>query len=197
MQVFHSLHDPQLVQLLRSGAIGVIPTDTVYGLVCCAADEAAVERLFREVKPREMQPGTIIAADVSQMEQLGVKKRYLSAVQHFWPGAVSVEIPHGVAYLHRGTMRQAFRIPDDVPLQALLQQVGPLQTTSANSPSAPTAKNIAEAVAYFGEKIDFYVDTGDIGERPPSTIIRIVDDAIEVVRQGAVKIDETGRIHRG
>ena len=42
-QIFHSLDDPALAALLKTGAVGVIPTDTVYGLVCQASDEAAVE----------------------------------------------------------------------------------------------------------------------------------------------------------
>ena len=118
----------------------------------------------------------------------------MQAVVHFWPGAISIELPHQVTYLHRGTGRQAFRIPDDEALQGLLHAVGPLQTTSANAPDEPTAQNIANAQAYFGDKVDFYVDTGALGDRPPSTIIRVVDDAIEVIREGAVKIDESGRI---
>ena len=193
-QIFHSLDDPALVALLKTGAVGVIPTDTVYGLVCQASDEAAVERIFRSVKPRERKPGTIIAATTGQIVDLGIKRRYVQAVEHFWPGAISIELPHQVTYLHRGTGRQAFRIPDDEALQGLLHAVGPLQTTSANAPDEPTAQNIANAQAYFGDKVDFYVDTGALGDRPPSTIIRVVDDAIEVIREGAVKIDESGRI---
>ena len=67
-------------------------------------------------------------------------------------------------------------------------------TTSANQPGQPTAQNIAEAKAYFDESVDFYVDAGELVDHLPSTIVRVVDDAIEVIREGAVTIDETGRI---
>jgi L-threonylcarbamoyladenylate synthase len=193
MQLFKTLSDPALATLLKSGKVGVIPTDTVYGLVCRAADEAAVDRLY-ELKHREHKPGTIIAADVQQLVDLGIKARYLKAVEQFWPGAVSVEIPHHLDYLSQSTGRQAMRIPADEPLRALLQATGPLQTTSANAPAEPVAQTVEEAVGYFGETVDFYVDGGDLSNRPPSTIIRVVDDAIEIIRRGAVNIDETGRI---
>jgi L-threonylcarbamoyladenylate synthase len=175
-------------KLLVPGAVGVIPTDTVYGLVARAQDEAAVARLY-QLKRRDHKPGTIIAANIDQLVDLGIKRRYLTAVSQFWPGAVSVEIPHGVTYLQQGTGRQAFRIPDSPELQALLLQVGPLQTTSANDPGEPPANTITEAKQYFGDKVDFYVDGGDLSANLPSTIIRIIDDAIEVIRQGAVHID--------
>jgi len=179
--------------MLQGGAIGVIPTDTVYGLVCRAADQAAVERLYG-LKSRDHKPGTLIAATIGQLVALGIKARYLKAVEQFWPGAVSVETPHGITYLNMSTGRQGIRIPDDKPLLELLGQAGPLQTTSANMPGEPVANTVAEAQAYFGDSVDFYVDGGDLSGRPPSTLIRVIDDAIEVVREGAVKIDESGRI---
>jgi len=193
MKVFASLDDPEVVRLLKGGSVGVIPTDTVYGLVCLAADQSAVERLYA-LKGRELKPGTVIAASTDQFAAIGIPKRYVAGAQRYWPGAVSVETPHPVAYLHQGTGRQALRIPDDAPLLALLSQVGALQTTSANQPGEPVAETIKEAEAYFGETVDFYVDAGELRDRPPSTIIRIVDDAIEIIREGAVKIDETGAV---
>jgi L-threonylcarbamoyladenylate synthase len=175
-------------QLSKSGTVGVIPTDTVYGVVARAGDQTAVARLY-ELKNRERKPGTVIAASIDQLTELGIPRRYLKAVEQFWPGAVSVEIPHHLTYLHQGTGRQAFRIPDDEALRGLLKKTGPLQTTSANLPGQPPATTMAEARRYFGDKVDFYIDGGDLSSREPSTIIRIVDDAIEVIRQGAAKVD--------
>ncbi len=179
--------------LMRPGAIAVIPTDTVYGVVARAADPQAVARLYA-LKHRDHKPGTIIAASIDQLVELGIPRRYLTAVQQFWPGPVSVETPHDIDYLHQGTGRQALRIPDDPALVALLQQTGPLQTSSANLPGEAPATTVAEAKAYFGDAVDLYVDGGDLSGRLPSTIIHIVDDAIEVIRQGAIHIDEYGRV---
>lgn len=194
-KILNTLSDLQLAALLRQGAIGVLPTDTVYGLVCRVADETAVKRLY-QVKSRESKPGTIIAAGINQLEELGIKARYLKAVEQFWPNAISIEIPHNISYLNQATGRQAFRIvKGPVPLIELLKASGPLLTSSANLPGKPPADSIAEAQKYFDDRLDFYVDGGDLSGRKPSTLIRIVDDAVEIVRPGAVKIDEdTGKI---
>lgn len=195
MQTFPSLTDTGLVSLLKSGAVGVSPTDTVYGLVCRAADPVAVERLYA-LKNREHKPGTIIAAKLQQLIDLGIRARYLKAVESFWPNPLSVVIPCGeeLAYLHQGQHSLAVRIPADDTLRELLAQTGPLLTSSANLPGEPTATTIAEAQAVFGEKVEFYVDGGPITDHQPSTVIRVVDDAIEILREGAVRIDESGRI---
>ncbi len=185
-------------QLQKPGTIGVIPTDTIYGIAARAVDHEAVVRLYR-VKHRENKPGTIIAASVDQLMALGLKRRYLTAVEQWWPGALSVIIPCAdphLAYLHQGKQSLAVRIPDKSELLKLLKQTGPLLTSSANRPGQPPANTIQEARAYFGDEVDFYHDGGDLSGHEPSTVVRIVDDAIEVLRPGAVQLDENGRTSR-
>ncbi|MDB5168851.1 MAG: hypothetical protein JWO41_207 [Candidatus Saccharibacteria bacterium] len=182
--------------LKKPAAIAVIPTDTVYGVVARAADQEAVARLYA-LKHRQGKPGTLVAASLEQLEALGLKHRYLKAVEQFWPGPLSVIIPcadPALAYLHQGKMSLAVRIPAKPELQELLQETGPLLTSSANHPSEPPATTIQQAKDYFGNEVDVYFDGGDLSEHKPSTIIRIVDDAIEIIRQGAVFIDEEGHL---
>lgn len=178
---------------IKAGKVGVIPTDTLYGLVCVATNDTAVHRLY-SLKRREGKPGTLIAASVDQLVALGLKRRYLVAVEQYWPGAISIVIPcSNLNYLHRGLGSIPVRIPDNKQLLELLAGTGVLQTSSANLTGEPCATTLNEAQDYFGDAVDFYVDGGDLSGREPSTVIRIVDDAIEVIREGAVKIDQTGR----
>jgi L-threonylcarbamoyladenylate synthase len=177
-------------KLQKPGAVGVIPTDTVYGIVARAADRASVKRLY-EVKKRSHKPGTIIAASREQLELLGLKHRYLKAVEQFWPGAVSIIIPASdpdLAYLRQGQPSLAVRIPKLTTLHELLTKTGPLLTSSANIAGEPVAVNVEQAKAYFGNQVDFYEDGGNLAGHQASTLIQIVDDAVVVLRQGAVKV---------
>jgi L-threonylcarbamoyladenylate synthase len=183
-------------KLMKSGGIGVIPTDTVYGVVARAVDELAVDRLYK-LKHRKGKPGTLIASDINQLEELGLKRRYLNAVEQFWPGPLSVVIPTSnpdLKYLDLGKLSLAVRVPDQKELLALLKKTGPLLTSSANKPDEPTSVNIIQARAYFENDVDFYINGGSLSDHKPSTIIRVLDDAIEVLRQGAVKIDHNDKI---
>jgi L-threonylcarbamoyladenylate synthase len=190
------MFDDAYKQLIKTGAIGVIPTDTVYGVVARAEDKVAVERLYK-LKDRNNKPGTVIAASIEQLEDLGLKRRYLTAVEQFWPGAISVIIPSSnseLNYLDLDKYSLAVRLPDHKELISLLKKTGPLLTSSANKPGEKTSANVKEAKAYFGDQVDFYVDGGDLSSNLASTIVRVLDDAVEVIRPGAVKIDQNDKI---
>lgn len=195
MLTFNTLQDEAVIESLRDGLIGVIPTDTVYGLACSALQQNSVSRLY-SLKNREAKPGTLLAANIDQVIDLGIPRRYLKAVDHYWPSSISVVVPTVVklSYLDQGIGSLAVRIPDDDVVHELLLSTGPLITTSANKPGEQPSVVIAEAKAHFGDVVDFYVDGGDLSDRLSSTIIRVVDDAVEVLRQGAVKINEKGEI---
>jgi L-threonylcarbamoyladenylate synthase len=192
VHIFHSLHDPELVALLKADAIGVLPTDTLYGVVARAESATAVEKLYA-LKHREKKPGTTIAATAEQLKELGVDPTMVDNVSKHWPASLSIVMPlsEDLAYLHQGTSESPFRVVADESLQMLLEQTGPLLTSSANLPGEPPAQNLAEAQAYFGEHVDFYVDGGHIGARQPSTIARYKNGKLTVLRQGAVDIKET------
>ena len=184
------------IKSLNAGGVGILPTDTVYGLVCRAGDEAAVARLY-SLKDRQRKPGTVIAADIGQLVELGIKARYLKAVEQYWPNPISIIIPnHELAYIHLGAGSIAVRIPSDKTVRQILEQTGPLLTTSANHPGKSEAADIAQARTYFGDTVDFYVDGGDLSDRKPSTVMRVIDDAIDIIRQGAVEISESGEIQK-
>lgn len=187
---FNSVTDPKLAELIRGGAIGIIPTDTVYGLVAVAGHQEAITRLYR-IKEREQAPGTMIAHSTEAFQSLGFPEPQLLRVAAHWPAPLSVvldatDIP---AYLKQTRDSLPARIPNHPDLLELLAVTGPLMTTSANTPHSPTSRTIDEAVAYFGDAVDFYVDEGDLGERPPSTIIGYNGDELIVYRRGAVDPD--------
>ena len=191
MRTFHSLTDPDLVAVLRANGVGVLPTDTLYGLVARAASPAAVERLYA-LKHRERKPGTTIAATAEQLIELGISQAVIGRVARYWPAPLSIVLPldDSLQYLHQGVGESPFRVVADENLRLLLEQTGSLVTSSANQPGEPPARNIAEAQAYFGDQVDFYVDGGDIGDREPSTIARLGEYGLQILRQGAARITE-------
>jgi len=189
-----SISDARLTSMLTQGGVGVLPTDTIYGVVARAADERAVGRLYA-IKHREQKPGTVIAANAQQLIDLGVPSENIDAVSHLWPNPISVDLLVGedLHYLSQGTGHCAFRLVATPALHELLMQTGPLLTSSANHPGGTPALNIEQAQHYFGDAVDFYVDGGD-QRGLPSTVARYRDGTFETRRSGPVAIDEQGRI---
>lgn len=176
------------IELIKQGGVGVMPSDTVYGLVADASNEAAVVRMY-SLKDRDHKPGTLIAASTVQLENLGVPKTEIQKVEKWWPNSLSAVLTmKGNEYLHQGVGDLAMRIVKDQAIHDLLLQTGPLITTSANLPTQPGATTIAEAIAYFGDSVDFYVDGGTRNHFLPSTIIKPIDDKIVILRQGDIRI---------
>jgi L-threonylcarbamoyladenylate synthase len=183
--------EAQAIAALLAGGVGIISTDTLYGIVARAADKQAVARLYA-LKHREHKPGTVIAASVQQLIDLGVDEQLLRRVEQWWPAALSIEtyLSPELSYLHQNTGRQGFRVVADERVRRILEKTGPLLTSSANQPGEKPAATIGEAFNYFGNDVDFYVDAGDRSDVAPSTLARITDSGIEIIRQGAVVIPE-------
>ncbi|HKX24475.1 MAG TPA: L-threonylcarbamoyladenylate synthase [Candidatus Saccharimonadales bacterium] len=183
-------NDEQVVHILLRGGVGVMPTDTVYGLVALASNAEAVDRIH-ELKHREGKPGTVIAASAEQLLSLNLSSRDIMAAAPLWPSALSIilkpeadTLPH----LHQGLGDFPVRIPADDRLNALLLLTGPLATSSANTAGQAPANTAHEAWKIFGDMVDFYVDGGDLSGRLPSTVARVTDHGIEVLRQGAFTV---------
>ena len=110
----------------------------------------------------------------------------LEKASKYWPGPYSIilKLSEDLSYLNQSVGSSAIRVVSDPRVRQLLDLTGPLLTSSANQPAQPTSKNIKEAVNYFGDLVDFYLDNGCVSNQTPSTIIRINGDNQEVIRQG-------------
>lgn len=189
--VYSDLGDPALIGVLQNDGVGVLLTDTVYGIVGRAASPTAASRVM-EAKGRKYKPGTLIAANIQQLIDLGLPEDHIKLCQHFWPGPVSIVIPAGpeLGYIHLGKNSLVVRIPDKPELVTLLEAVGPLLTTSANLPDEPMVNNIDEAQKLFGRRLNFYVDGGQLPAPVASTIISI---DIQILRQGVAVINANAK----
>lgn len=182
----------QVISILQKGGIGVLPTDTLYGLVGRALSREAVERIYRVRKRSPDKPLIILISAPEDLELFGIPidKGPGRVAQRFWPGRVSVIVPCDkpeFEYLHRGTKTLAFRLPEKQELVELLKETGPLVAPSANLSGEMPSLTVEEAKRYFGTSVDFYVDEGLI-QSEPSSIIQVTGHKILIIREGAEKI---------
>lgn len=176
---------------LAKGAIGVLPTDTLYGFVASALLPESVARLYRVRGRNEQKPCIVLIENLSDMETFGVtlSQNVENVLRTVWPGAVSVilpNIPDRFSYLHRGMGTLAFRVPDVSELRDVLRVSGPIIAPSANPEGMKPAETVEEARVYFGDRADFFVDGGKLSGLP-STVVRLEDDRFTIVRPGIGK----------
>lgn len=178
----------QAIKLLKKGGVGVIPTDTIYGLLGSALKEDTVERIYKLRKRQKDKPMIILISSLSDLEYFNIKlsPKQRKLLKKIWPNPVSVVLscPYKkFYYLHRGTKSIAFRIPSNISLINLLKITGPLVAPSANLAGQKNATTIDQAKKYFKDKIDFYINKG-IKDSSPSTLIKLEGDKIKILRQG-------------
>ncbi|HJP81342.1 MAG TPA: L-threonylcarbamoyladenylate synthase [Candidatus Saccharimonadales bacterium] len=175
--VYTDQFDATIVNVLRSGGIGVLRTDTLYGIVASADNQDAVERVY-EVKGRTpSKPPIILIASVDDLPTK-YNEAVTSVLDASWPGKVSIILPVEGApeWLTRGGSTLAYRVPGDAHLRELLQLTGPLIAPSANPEGLRPAKDMQEAVNYFGDSVDFYVDGGMVTDDAPSQLYAVHSD---------------------
>lgn len=182
--------DPENIESLKNGGVGVIPTDTVYGLACSAFNKEGLLRIY-DLKGRdENKPPIILISHLTDLDLFGIQitdfeKKYLDK---YWPGKVSFifNLSKDFSFLDKGR-GLAVRYPKEKKILVYLEKTGPLATSSANIQGFPPAINIKEAEKYFGSKVDFYEDGGTLNALS-STLVDLRDCQIKILRQGEVKI---------
>jgi len=181
----------ELVQVLKSGGVAVMPTDTIYGIVGQARNKATVERIYKIRKRAPDKPCIILISDESELGNFsitlsGVEREKLAT---YWgngdrPTSVVLDCPdEALSYLHRGTYTLAFRKPHVEQLRALLAKTGPLVAPSANIEKFPPSNTVDDAKNYFGDAVDLYIDGGPIRGQA-STVMKLhPNGSLSIIRK--------------
>lgn len=185
MKVVSSITDELVAMTLLRGGVVLARTDTIYGLLAKADDQVAVERIYTlKGRDPEKSPITLISS-TDQLYDVASATTEQIANAH-WPGKVSIIMPssHAPEWIRRHNDSVAYRLPDHDDLRSLIHQVGALIAPSANPEGSPPAQTIDEAIAYFGDDVDVYVDGGRVEDDvAPSQLLRIhPDGSLEQLR---------------
>jgi L-threonylcarbamoyladenylate synthase len=179
------------LEVLRSGGLVAIPTDTVYGLAALATDDVAVEKLFA-AKQRPLDQSmplliasphdlALIAADVP-----AVARRLIG---HFWPGALTIVLPRAPSFRSKAVASDSVgvRVPDhDIPRQ-LVQLLGaPITGTSANVSGKPEPLTAEDVRTQLGDSVSQIIDGGRCEGGRPSTVVDCTSEPPRILREGAI-----------
>ena len=177
----------------------VLPTDTVYGIGADAFSAQGVAMLLAAKGRNRTMPPPVLIAQSSTMDGLArdIPEAARKLAEAFWPGGLTLILQAQPSLTWdlgetRGTV--ALRVPNDDTALELLGQTGPLAVSSANRTGNAAALDIEQAFAQLGESVDVYLDGGPRGEAGeevlPSTIIDCTGQNLQVVRSGAISIEE-------
>ena len=191
----------ETVQILQSGGVVLIATDTVYGLAALPTDEKAVEKIYSlKSRPRDMFL-PIMVANMQDLESIGLdindnaKKLFESDLV---PGAITFVLGFKDDSLKPSWLKSrdeiATRIPDNALLLAVLEKTGPLLVTSANKHGKPvTQAKVKDILEELNGSPDLVIEDGE-GKEAPSTIINCRPNPPVIERNGTIPVDVINNI---
>lgn len=202
----HPSLTPATLEIIRRGGLVIFPTETLYGLGCCALDEMALRRLFA-VKGRALgQPPPVLVAGLAQLHTLAARIPDLAAalIEAHWPGSLTLILParddaHALltgVVPETGLRTIGVRHSAHPLAQSLCEAVGtPIVATSANytgaTGRAALPHSLADIPQTLQDQVDVVLDGGTVMGQP-STIVDCTGATPRILRQGALILDLPG-----
>ncbi|WP_062222038.1 L-threonylcarbamoyladenylate synthase [Aureimonas sp. D3] len=177
---------------LREGGLAAVPTETVYGLAADAANGVAVASIFEAKGRPRFNPLICHVFDLAMAETYAefdpVSRRLAT---RFWPGPLTLVLPvrpeSGLHPLVMGGLDTvALRAPQG-PLRMVIDSLGrPIAAPSANRSGCVSPTNAEHVLKTLDGRIDLVADGGACEQGLESTIIRVMDDHILLLRPGTL-----------
>jgi L-threonylcarbamoyladenylate synthase len=178
---------------VRKGATVVYPTDTVYGLGCDPYNDSAVESILKIKGRGESKPMPLLCSSLTYANKIGkFDEISIKLAEKFWPGALTIIVELADRRISRrvtaGTDTVGVRVPDHRCALKLIDACGGvLVGTSANRSGSASARTANEIATIKG--FDILIDGGKTSGSE-STVLRVNDSKITIVREGHVKRKE-------
>ena len=182
--------------IIKSGGLVAVPTETVYGLAGNGLDVAAVEKIY-DVKGRPaVKPLALMVPGKEAMERYceNIPEQAYTLAGKFWPGPLTIVLKAKAVVpeiVRAGGETVGLRCPDHPMTLELLEKSGlPFAAPSANPSSQPSPKNAGQVMEYFNGIIDAVIDGGECGIGRESTLIDMSCKPYRILRQGALSRQE-------
>ena len=181
------------VKALHAGEVVAHPTETCYGLAADIFSRLAIQHLYRLKGMPLEKPVSILVRDLEEAKSYGVfSEKAEELAKAYWPGPLTIVVPRrGLLplWVNFGHDMVGFRVSSNKKACQLVEAFGgPLTTTSANRSGLPQAYKVDDFLDQ-GLVPECILNGGQIGKVLPSTIVKVVGEGVEVIREGSVKID--------
>ena len=191
-------------RLIKGGGLLGYPTDTVYGIGCDPHNIRALKKLML-IKEERKKPFPLLVSshDVAKkIVQFNIISESLA--DRFWPGALTLILPKKISFPSRVTFGEdtiAVRIPKHNRTVHLIELCGGILIgTSANKTGQQPCLNAVQVKDTLRDKVDMILDDRENHLNIASTIVKVNDGSVEIIRSGALSenaiIDHIRKIKR-
>lgn len=170
----------------------IFPTDTVYGIGTPIMDIEGIDRIYKIKHRDKAKPLACLCASLEQIEEIAVVNEKASRlIQRYLPGPLTLilnskpNIYEAIGYKTIGV-----RIPKhDIALR-ILNENGPMLTTSVNESGSVALNEYNEIVKEYSSCVDYIYNTNTTSSNIASTVVLCTSDELKVLREGQIKEKE-------
>lgn len=170
----------------------IFPTDTVYGIGCKIFDKDSIDRIYKIKKRDYSKPLACLCANIEQIKEIAYvndKAKYL--IDKYLPGGLTIILKSKEIVKNTiGYETIGVRIPNHKVALTILNENGPMLTTSVNDSGFVPLNEYDEIVLKYKDLVDKIYKTDTKSSNISSTVIMCVDDDVKVLRKGEIDIFE-------
>lgn len=197
-QEFDNLINP--AKSIKEGKLVLFPTETVYGIGANALDEQAVQSIFIAKGREQDNPLIVHISDLKMLNKIvkkvGETEKIL--IKTFWPGPLTIIftkkeiIPKTVT---AGLDTVAIRMPSNKIARKLIEYSKvPIAAPSANVSGKPSGTIIDDIIDELDGKVEYIIDSGVVEIGIESTVVRVVDKKVHILRPGKISPEQIKEI---
>ncbi len=177
------------VEALREGKLIIYPTDTVYGVGCSLYRKQALEAVYRLKGKTKFEPMSLICESIQQASRYArITNFAFRVLKRCFPGPYTVilEATREIPKLMLARRKEVgIRIPDNRMVIQIVRTLGyPLANTSVNLEEGELLNDPQEIEQRYHHQAEVFLDAGPLPDAEESTIIKVVREEIEVIREG-------------
>ncbi len=184
----------EIVNVLDNDGLIIFPTDTVYGIACNSFSESAIKKIYSAKKRSLDKPICVLTNSIDKINMVvnNISSKEKELIDKYMPGNLTIvfnkkNIVPDILTANKNTI--GVRIPNnDIALKILSSYPNPLAVTSVNISGNKCGTSLNDFVDEFSDKVDIIIDSG-ICNDTPSTIIKVIDNEIEILRHGSLNIN--------
>ncbi len=176
------------VDLLKDGGVIAYPTDTIYGFGCDMYNKKAIQRIYQIKKRDTQKPFSFICSDLKNISLYAqVTNQAYKIMKRCLPGPytfilLGTKLVPKIMVTKRKTV--GIRVPNNNICLSLVKTLGnPIISTSVGLSGGEVFSDPSLIEETFSSQIDLTIDGGLLASQP-STIISLIDDEVEVIREG-------------